>query len=130
MARRVGFGDSDRPPKKERQERKSEGRAAKGGVKGATRWIVGGFLAFWLTGWSAAIAFAVSEVIDQGPGGAETFLFVWVAIASVFWVLAVYMLWRVLTGRPISNGGRMNRGRAPGENGGLNRGDWDPGGDD
>lgn len=92
--------------------------------------IVGAFLLVWLTAWSAAIAFSVDEIIEQGLGGADIGLFIWVAVASVFWLLAVNMLWRVLAGRPLSIG-KPNRSSDMRQRGhGLDRGDWDHGGHD
>lgn len=125
MVRRVGFGDSDKPPT---ESRKSE--PPKGGVKGLTRVIVGAFLIVWLAAWSAAIAFAVNEIMAEGLGGAETFLFIWVAVATLFWLLAVSLLWRILTGRPLSNRNRRNWGRARKDHSGFNRGAWDRGAHD
>ena len=130
MVRRVGFGDEDRSPREEPKDAPQSTPPSKGGGKGGTRFVVGAFLSVWLLGWSAGIAAAINEIIEQGLGAADTFLFVWVAFASIFWVIAVVMLWRSLTGRPISNSRRRNWGRTPQERGGVRRGDWDHGAND
>ena len=127
MVRRVGFGGSEKSRADERDQDKPPPPAA-GGGKGATQLIVGAFLLVWLAAWSTAIAFSVSEIMAQGLGAADTFLFIWVGVASVFWVLAVNVLWRVLTGRPLSNGRRNRRNLS--RNGGVDRGDWDHGAHD
>ena len=128
MVRRVGFGGSEKSQADECDQDKPSPPPAAGGGKGATRLIVGAFLLVWLAAWSTAIAFAVSEIMDQGLGAADTFLFIWVGVASVFWVLAVNVLWRVLTGQPLSNGRRNRRNQS--RNGGLDRSDWDHGAHD
>ncbi len=130
MVRRVGFGDSDKQPKRNRQTENANSPAPPRGPGGATRWIVGAFLLVWLAAWSSAIAFSVNEIMTQGLGAAGMFLFVWVGVASIFWLLAANMLWRVLTGRPLSNRKRRNWGRAPKGHGGVRRGDWDHGAND
>ena len=130
MVRRVGFGDEDRPPRRNQRRRDAPPPARGAGPSGATRLLVGAFLLVWLAAWSTAIAFAVNEIMSQGLGAAETFLFIWVGVASIFWLLAANMLWRVLTGRPLSNRKRRNWGRAPKGHGGVRRGDWDHGAND
>ena len=130
MVRRVGFGDSEKPPRRTQQKSSAPEPAGKGGPKGATRLIVGVFLLVWLVAWSAGIAFAIDEIMSQGLGAAETFLFIWVGVATIFWLLAVSMLWRIMTGRPLSNRKRRNWGVATKDHRGLNRGDWDHGAHD
>lgn len=130
MVRRVGFGDNDRPPRKNRKLVDATAPAPSSGAARSTRLFVGAFLVIWLTLWSAAIAFSVNQIMAQGFGAADMFLFIWVGVASVFWLLAVNMLWRILTGRSLSGGARSNWGRAPKSHGGANRGDWDHGADD
>lgn len=130
MVRRVGFGGNDKPPKKNSIDDRPASSAPSGGGKLTTRLIAGAFLLAWLAAWSTAIAFSIHEIIDQGLGAADIGLFIWVAVASVFWVLAVNMLWRVLTGRPLSNG-KAKRSHDPRRHGhGRDRGDWDHGAND
>ena len=130
MVRRVGFGDGDEPSKQAKHTQDETPPANTGAPKGATRLIVGAFLVVWLAAWSAAIAFAADKIMSQGLGAAETFLFVWVGVATIFWLLAANLLWRVLTGRPLSTRKRRNWGQTPPERGGLRRGDWDHGAHD
>jgi hypothetical protein len=130
MVRRVGFGDTEKPPKEKRIDKQEAPARQAGGGKRATRLIVGAFLLVWLTAWSAAIAFSIEEIFDQGLGAAEIGLFVWVAVASIFWLLAANMLWRVLTGQPLSNGKRNRTSHTRQRGHGLDRGDWDHGGND
>jgi len=130
MVRRVGFGDAERPPKAKRIDNQSTPAKKTASGKRTTRWVVGGFLLVWLTAWSAAIAFAIEKIRDQGLSPAEFGLFIWIAVAMVFWLLAANLLWRALTGRPLSIGKskRSSAGRKHGH--GLDRGDWDHGGND
>lgn len=130
MVRRVGFGDSDRPPKENRNNKSPAPAPRKAGGKRTTRWIVGAFLLFWLAAWSTAIAASINEIMDQGLGAADIGLFIWVAVASVFWLLAVNLFWRVLTGRPLSSGKKRRSSSSHQQGHGLDRGDWDHGGDD
>lgn len=128
MVRRVGFGDTEKSPKDKHNEEQPSPPPRERGGKSTTRLIVGAFLLVWLAAWSTAIAFSVGEIMDQGLGAANIGLFIWVAVAFVFWGLAVNMLWRVLTGRPLSNGKKR---RSPTHQGhGLDRGDWDHGAND
>ena len=129
MVRRVGFGDSEKSPKKERDVEQPKPPASAGGGKRSTRLIVAAFLIVWLTLWSVAIAFAVNAIMGQGSGSADIGLFVWVGVASLFWLLAANLLWRVLTGQPLA---RVKKGpsRAGQRRNGTNRGDWDHGEND
>ncbi len=130
MVRRVGFGDSDRPPRQKHKDNQPPPAPKAGGGKRTTRVIVGAFLLVWLAAWSTAIAFSVESIMDQGLGAADIGLFIWVAVASIFWLLAVTMLWKVMTGQPLSIG-KTKRLSHKGQQGyGLDRGDWDHGEND
>ena len=123
MVRRVGFGDSDRPPKQEQRNSDQTPPARAGGPKKTTRLVVGAFMLAWLAGWSVAIAVAVDQIMAQGLGAVDAFLLIWIGVAAIFWLLAANVIWRVATGRPLSNRTRRNWGRAPRDHGGVNRGD-------
>lgn len=130
MVRRVGFGDADRPPKENRKDNQTAPARKAGGGKRTTRRIVGAFLLVWLTAWSAAIAVSVKKIMGQGLDAADIGLLIWAAVAAVFWLLAANLLWRVLTGRPLSSG-KPRRSSASRHRGhGLDRGDWDHGAND
>ncbi len=129
MVRRVGFGDSNKSPKKERIVELPNPSAHAGGGRRSSRFIVGAFLTVWLTLWSVAIVFAVNAIVVQGLGSADIGLFVWVSVASLFWLLAANLLWRVLTGRPLGRA-KMKRSDGHQHRGGLNRDDWDHGEND
>lgn len=130
MVRRVGFGDAEKPPKANRNDKQSAPAKTASGGRRTTRLIVGAFLLVWLTAWSAAIAVSVNKIMAQGLGAADIGLLIWAAVATVFWLLAANLLWRVLTGRPLSNG-KSKRSRADRHHGhGLDRGDWDHGAND
>lgn len=130
MVRRVGFGDAERPPKANRNDNQTTPAINAGGGKRTTRRIVGAFLLVWLTAWSAAIAFSAQEIMDQGLGAADIGLLIWAVVASVFWLLAANLLWRVLTGRPLSSGKSMRKSANRQHGRGLDRGDWDHGAND
>ena len=131
MVRRVGFGGDGEPPRNKAQRENRDAPPPRGGKKRFVRLLVGAFLCVWLIGWSLAIAAAVEEIMAEGLGAAETALFVWVAVAAVFWVIALVFLWRLMTGRPISNRQRRNWGGAKPSQGGLRNTDFDDrGGDD
>lgn len=130
MVRRVGFGDADRPPKANSNDKQAAPARNAGGGKRTTRRIVGVFLMVWLTAWSDAIAVSVNKIMAQGLGAADIGLLIWVIVAAVFWLLAANLLWRVLTGRPLSNG-KSKRSTANRHHGrGLDRGDWGLGAND
>ncbi len=130
MARRVGFGDTEKPPKEHRIDSQTKPANKTGGGKRKTRWIVGVFVLVWLIAWSAAIAFAIEEIVDQGLGASDFGLFIWVAVAMMFWLLAANLLWRALTGRPLSSGKSKRRSADRQHGHGLDRGDWDHGAND
>jgi hypothetical protein len=130
MVRRVGFGDNKEPPKQQRSDHRSVPPPKSGGGKSTTRLIVDVFLVFWLTAWSAAIAFSINQIVDQGLGAADIGLFIWVGFASLFWLLAINMLWRVLTGRPLSGGNKKLGPRRRSVRDGDDHNDWGRGGND
>ncbi len=130
MVRRVGFGDDKEPPKQQRSDHRSVPPPKSGGGKSTTRLIVGVFLVVWLTAWSAAIAFSINQIVDQGLGAADFGLFIWVGFASLFWLLAISMLWRVLTGRPLSGGNKKQSHRMRSVRDSDSHNDWGRGGND
>lgn len=130
MVRRVGFGDDKEPPRQQCSDHRSVPPSKGGGGKSTTRLIVGVFLVVWLTAWSAAIAFSVNQNVDQGLGAADIGLFIWVGFASLFWLLAISMLWRVLTGRPLSGGSKKRSPRKRSLRVSDDHNDWGRGGND
>ena len=122
MARRVGFGGSEKPEKrKERAARNrrhsSESAAdltelAERSLPKAGRLIGGGFLSLWLIGWSAGIVFATLMFFSSwrdGDTAAAAFLLIWVTFAIVGWVFAVKALKKIIRGEPMRFRGRAGR---------------------
>ena len=60
---------------------------------GIIRFLIGGFLLFWLTAWYAGFSNALEEIM-AGKGG--LFLFVWITLWSFGGLYAIYFLYRIL----------------------------------
>lgn len=121
--RRIGFGGPPerperKPPQRREVERSEEppsapavGReprdagdraqpAGAGGVAG--RIAIALFLGFWLVGWSAGILRAADELwrgLELRDAQAVGFYGPWLAFAVLGWLVAVWFLWRVVSGR-------------------------------
>lgn len=92
--------------KKEHPEIAESAEAVGRGAKGCARVFAGGFLLLWLTGWSAGILFAGSELLrglrTGDDAGATAFLAVWVSVAVIAWLFAVRALIGVARGEDLS----------------------------
>ena len=123
MARRVGFGGSEKPERPKRRATAPDDRHSTDGAADLTelaerslpiagRLIGGGFLILWLIGWSAGIVFATLMLFSSwrdGDTAAAGFLLIWVTFAIVGWVFAVKALRKVIRGEEVKFRGRAGR---------------------
>jgi hypothetical protein len=94
MARRVGFGEA------------GSGGPGSGGTEnssvGLFRWLLIGFLAIWICGWSTGIFVAGRAFF--GPSSQDpfirAFLIFWLIFALFFWGFVVSVIFRLLRGVP------------------------------
>ncbi|MDH3665503.1 MAG: hypothetical protein OEN23_01080 [Paracoccaceae bacterium] len=107
MVRRVGFNDDQAgdpaPPQAEPAPDLPDHARRRGlrfavpvpkayyaGQRRPIIWVVISFLGFWLVGWTAGIAFAVSTLFEQSHP--PLFLFLWLTFAVLGWLFGVWIL--------------------------------------
>ncbi len=104
MARRVGFGSKKESVAEAhldtfRERSRAQALGRRPAPKVQRQWIPIIFLIFWLSGWSAGMAFALLTALKGG----EVFLWVWLFFAAFGWAAAAISLIKLLKGTPIDD---------------------------
>lgn len=101
MARRIGFNDGSTDTRP--QSPSCSEIAPPKHASAAARWLLISFLTIWLSGWTTGIWFAISGLIESGAEdpALAAFLGVWITFALGGWVFVVWVLFRLLAGRPL-----------------------------
>ena len=122
MSRRVGFGDgsndgahdANASAPEPRDEALDAPQAVAEGERNPMKRLIGGaFLMLWLTVWAMGMLFAITlipEMWREGQTAGAGFLTIFVAIASMFWLIGFRTLLRIARGEPVSMRNRVRPG--------------------